>query len=60
MQDKRSDRAKSDDTRKAILSFLETNNINRDIIDNLVERIEFGEINPTTGKPILDIIWKWG
>ena len=56
---KKDDAQKQKNIKKALLSFLEKKNIDRDIIDNLVERIEFGEINAETGNPILKIIWAW-
>lgn len=34
-------------------------NIGREIVDSLVERIEFGEINEENGIPILKIYWAW-
>ena len=43
----------------AIREFLEKKCIDRKIIDNLVDRIEFGEKNPKTGKPMLKIFWAW-
>lgn len=43
----------------AVREFLETKFIDRKIIDNLVDRIEFGEINPETGRPTLKIFWAW-
>lgn len=45
--------------RAALMSFLETKCIDRKIIDHLVERIEFGEINEETGNPTLKIFWAW-
>ena len=38
---------------------LDTKCIDREIIDSLVDRIEFGEINPETNKLILKIYWVW-
>lgn len=48
-----------EDVRKSVLYFLENHCIDREIIDNLVDRIEFGEINPETGSPKLKIFWAW-
>ena len=54
-----------DDTRKreniktALMSFLEKKCLDRKIIEYLVERIEFGEINEETGNPMLKIYWAW-
>ena len=45
--------------KKALMNFLETKCIDREIIDHLVERIEFGEINKETGNPTLKIYWAW-
>jgi lysozyme family protein len=45
--------------KKSLVSFLDKKDIDREIIDNLVERIEFGEINEKTGNPMLKIIWAW-
>lgn len=45
--------------REAVKEFLEVKCIDRKIIENLVDRIEFGEINPETGRPILKIFWVW-
>ncbi|NDO19919.1 hypothetical protein FMM68_09655 [Lachnospiraceae bacterium MD329] len=50
---------KRDNIKKSLISFLNKKDIDREIIDNLVDRIEFGEINEKTGKPILKIIWAW-
>ena len=33
--------------------------IDRKIIESLVDRIEFGEINTETGRPMLKIFWAW-
>ena len=47
------------DIKKAVKGFFEKKCIDRQIIDTLVERIEFGEKNPETNKPILKIFWAW-
>ena len=50
------------DTKKIkenIKEFLEKKSVDKKIIDNLVDRIEFGEIDPQTGKPMLKIFWAW-
>ena len=41
------------------MSFLEKKCLDRKIIEYLVERIEFGEINEETGNPMLKIYWAW-
>lgn len=48
-----------ENVRKALMNFFETKCIDRKIIDHLVERIEFGEINAETGNPTLKIYWAW-
>lgn len=48
-----------DNIKEAVKKFLDTRCIDREIIDCLVDRIEFGEINPETNKPILKIFWAW-
>lgn len=53
------DTHKRENVKKALMNFLETKRIDRDIIDHLVERIEFGEISKETGNPILKIYWAW-
>ena len=53
------DTKKGENVRKSLLMFLETKCIDREIINNLVDRIEFGEINEETGNPILKIFWEW-
>lgn len=53
------DTHKRENVKKALMSFLETKCIDREIIDHLVERIEFGEINEETGNPTLKIFWAW-
>lgn len=50
---------KKEDIKKAIKEFFEKKSIDRKIIEALVDRIEFGEINPETNKPILKIFWAW-
>jgi len=50
---------KKEDIKKAIKEFFEKKSIDRKIIEVLVDRIEFGEINPETHKPILKIFWAW-
>lgn len=47
------------DIRRSVKEFLETRCIDRELIENLVDRIEFGEINPTTGNSMLKIFWAW-
>lgn len=56
---KKDDSHKHENVRKSLLRFLETKCVDRDIIDHLVERIEFGEINKETGNPTLKIYWAW-
>lgn len=53
------DTHKRENVKKALMNFLETKCIDREIIDHLVERIEFGEISKETGNPILKIYWAW-
>lgn len=38
---------------------LHRKSVDREIIENLVDRIEFGEINKLNGTPILKIYWAW-
>lgn len=45
--------------KETVKDFLEMKCIDRKIIENLVDRVEFGEINPETGSPILKIFWVW-
>lgn len=45
--------------KEAIRDFLEKKYIDRKIIESLVDRIEFGEINTETGRPMLKIFWAW-
>ena len=47
------------DIKKAVKEFFEKRSIDRKIIESLVKRIEFGEKNPETNKPILKIFWAW-
>lgn len=47
----------AEDIKKSVREFLEKKYIDRQILENLVDRIEFGEINPETGNPILKIFW---
>ena len=44
---------------KIIKDFLQTQSIDRRIIDNVIDKIVFGEINPITNLPILKIYWAW-
>ena len=44
--------------KSTVNEYLDSREINRRIIDNLIDRIEFGEVNPT-GKYILKIFWVW-
>lgn len=53
------DTHKRENAKKALMSFLETKCIDREITDHLVERIEFGEISKETGNPTLKIYWAW-
>ncbi|MCH5212837.1 MAG: recombinase family protein [Oscillospiraceae bacterium] len=46
-----------ENVKKELLSFFENKYIDREIIDSLVDRIEFGEINPETGNTMLKIFW---
>ena len=46
-----------ENVRKAFLAFLEDKCIDREIINNLIDRIEFGEINQITGNTMLKIFW---
>lgn len=50
---------RKDNIQFGLEKFFKTKNIDEEIIDTLVERIEFGEINPKTKKPILKFIWSW-
>ena len=56
---KKADTQNRKNVKKALMNFLETKCIDREIIDYLVERIEFGEINEETGNPMLKIFWAW-
>lgn len=49
----------NEDIEQQILSFFESKNIERSIIDTLIKRIEFGEKDPETGKFLLKIFWAW-
>lgn len=57
-----SDRTEPDESeiKAAIRSFLKMKCVDKQIIDKLVDRIEFGEINRKTGRPMLKIFWAWG
>ncbi len=44
---------------ESIQAFLNSRNIDRKILKTLIKRIEFGEINLETNKPILKIFWSW-
>lgn len=44
---------------EVIRTFLQGKSIDRKIIKTLIKRIEFGEINQETQKPILKIFWSW-
>ena len=44
----------------AIRDYLKRKCVDRKIIDGLIDKIEFGEINEETGRPMLKIFWAWG
>lgn len=46
-------------TQEQILRFFDDFNINRNIIDAVVDRIEFGEIDESSGQGTLKIFWAW-
>lgn len=48
-----------DNIKEEVKKILDAKCIDREIIDCLVDRIEFGEINPETNKLILKIYWAW-
>ena len=56
---KKADTQNHKNVKKALVNFLETKCIDRGIIGQLVERIEFGEISNETGNPTLKIYWAW-
>ena len=45
--------------RKAIAGLLEAKNIDKLIIEQLIDKIEFGEIDKKTGRSMLKIFWAW-
>ena len=48
-----------DNIKESAKKYLDAKFIDREIIDRLVDRIEFGEINNKTNNPILKIFWAW-
>ncbi len=54
-----SNRTSIQNTTQQILSFFENHNINRNIIDAVIDRIEFGEKDEVTGEFLLKIFWAW-
>jgi len=53
------DKPSNEDIEQIIKDFLKTQSIDRKIIDNVIDKIVFGEINPQTNLPILKIFWAW-
>ncbi len=45
--------------KESVKKLLDTRGIDRELIEGLIDRIEFGEFDPETNRPVLKIFWAW-